>query len=507
VALPNVFTVRAHALRILRNKIPMIAYALEPGGNGDIYSGLSKEEREAFDEATKMGLPMRAWFWFARREWFAGEYDIFGALPLFIPVLEQMDPQYFKDFWTAPGYLGSDLNSSAVRDRLQYKTVIIETNLIIDDTKVKIDSTTGVDDAWQRFRNFDIKVVQPWVRLKSVPAGDVYLTGTNIVFLTGDAAGQKVPLERIEGNKALISEGFGIEGMLEILKKVKPGDEVMLDNSNFIALQTYHRHQVPSSDFHAWDQFRDKDGKPLYPQRPFLLASHILGNSLQRGYFNGKMIVVASLLDVDALPWQADWYRCRVREASGGNESEKFRLWYIDNAMHGEPTIPGQELHFVSYSGALCQALLDLSEWVERGIAPPDSTEYSVIDGQVIVPPKAKERKGIQPVVDLKVNGRECAKVKIGEPVYFKAEVEVPPNAGKLTAVEWSFEGETDYPIKGTFTDISKDGSFAIVEKEYIFYRPGTYFPVLRVRSNRQGDSKNIFTQVKNLCRVRVVVE
>jgi len=508
VALPNVFTVRAHALRVLRNKITQIADAMEPGGSGDMYAGLNQEEKEALKEATRMGLPVRAWFWFAKREWFVREYDVFGALPLFIPVMEKVDPQYFEDFWTVPGYLGADPNSSAVRDRIQHRTVIVETHLIDDDTKIKIESTTGVDDAWQRFKNFDITVIQPWIRLESVPEGkDLYLTGTNIVFLTGDAAGQKVPLERLEGNKAFISEGFGIEGMLEILKKVKPGDEVMLDNSNFIALQTYHRHQVPSRDFHVWDQFRNDDGKPIYPQRPFLLASHILGNSIQSGCYNGKMIVVASLLDVDALPWQADWYRNKIKEVLGKEESERFRLWYIDNAMHGEPDKPGQELYFVSYLGAVYQALLDLSNWVERGIAPPESTNYSVIDGQVFVPLQANERKGIQPVVDLRVNGSKCVVVSVGDSVYFKAEVEVPKGVGKLTSAEWSFEGETGYPIKGEFNYINGDYTKATVEGRYVYNKPGTYFAVLRVMANREGDQDDKFTQVMNLDRVRVIVK
>ena len=77
----------------------------------------------------------------------------------------------------------------------------------------------------------------------------------------------------------------------------------------------------------------------------------------------------------------------------------------------------------VSYQGVLQQALRDLSVWVERGVEPPVSTGYKVVDAQVEVPPKAGPRKGIQPVVELKVNNGERAEVAVGEPVTFSAMI------------------------------------------------------------------------------------
>jgi hypothetical protein len=38
------------------------------------------------------------------------------------------------------------------------------------------------------------------------------------------------------------------------------------------------------------------------------------------------------------------------------------------------------------------------------------------------------------------------------------------------------------------------------------FSKPGTYFPALRVTSQRQGDAKSLYARVRNLGRVRVVV-
>lgn len=103
----------------------------------------------------------------------------------------------------------------------------------------------------------------------------------------------------------------------------------------YLALQTYHRHQVPTPDMHAWDQFRGRDGKPIYPQRNLLIgpisAFHGAGSN-QTGRLNGKMIVLESLMDIDALPWQANWYRTKVKQALGSSFNDNYRLYFIDHA-------------------------------------------------------------------------------------------------------------------------------------------------------------------------------
>ena len=51
---------------------------------------------------------------------------------------------------------------------------------------------------------------------------------------------------------------------------VAAGDEVLIDNSVYLAFQTYHRHQV-HPDFPAGTSSAS-GGKPIYPQRPHLLG-------------------------------------------------------------------------------------------------------------------------------------------------------------------------------------------------------------------------------------------
>lgn len=502
VAIPNCFTVRAYAKRVLRHKLPLIADAVEPGG-GDMYTGLEGEEKAALEEVTKMGFPPRSWFYYQ-------DLDD-GALPVLTPAVRAMDPSYYEDFWKIPGYLGADPNSSAARDRIQYRTRVKAVHLPrkLKEAPENTDKT-GVDDSWQRLARGDTGLdSSPYIEVENLPESD-YLAGLVFGIASGEAAGFETSVETLEKNRIILSAFFGRDELLEALSKLKAGDEIMLGNSDYIALQCYHRHQVPDTSYKVWDQFRDKDGNPRYPQRPFLVGPVICrggAGSLQSGKFNGKMIVVAAMMDMDALPWQADWYRGRVKEHLGERENEQFRLWYIDNAVHGDIAKTLGDLHVVPYLGALHQALLDLAAWVEQGIAPPETTNYTLSDGQLSVPPTAKERRGIQPVVHLKANGAEKAEVGIGQPVSFFASVEVPPGAGKLIAAEWSFEGEADYPVKGIFTGLSEDGASATVLAVHRFYASGVYFPVLRITSNRTGDAGDIFTRVKSLCRVRVEVK
>src|SRR5204862_152620 len=176
-----------------------------------------------------------------------------------------------------------------------------------------------------------------------------------------------------------------------------------------------HRQQYPTAnpdiDYpDVYDYFRNPDGTPKYPQRGVDIGAagtHGSTGQIPTGRFNGKMIVVECLLDGDALPWQADWYRKKVAAVDGPQIDDKYRLWYVDNANHTDPTTETQQTHAVAYSGTVQYALRELSAWVEQGTAPPPTSEYWVQDGQVHVPASAGERQGIQPVVHLKAHGGE----------------------------------------------------------------------------------------------------
>jgi hypothetical protein len=132
------------------------------------------------------------------------------------------------------------------------------------------------------------------------------------------------------------------------------------------------------------------------------------------------------------------------------------------------------------------------------------STAYKIVDSQVVVPASAAQRQGVQPVIALTVNGAARADVTAGEPITFTAVIEVPPSTGSITSAEWDFEGAGNYPLLEPLLDTHF--SRLVLTKTYSFSKPGTYFPVLRVASQRQGDAKTAFARAANLGRVRVVV-
>ncbi len=316
---------------------------------------------------------------------------------------------------------------------------------------------------------------------------DVDFLGGDLIIKSGEAVGATLQLTKVEGDKVALAP----TNPLDILAKIKPGDEVQVDNSNFLAVQTYHRHQVPGNDYYVWDQFRDDKGEPIYPQRPMLLGPLFTmgaAGSVPTGKFNGKMILLGSLWDREAFPWQCDWYRQRVIEHQGANTDNNFRLWYTDHPIHGDlPSQLDDPTHAVSYLGVLQQALRDLSAWVEDGVEPAATTNYTIKDGQVIIPPTADERAGIQPVVIVSINGQKRADVSAGETVRFSSVVEIPKGMGKLVSAAWDFDGSGTYServdLSGAKT--TNNGTHIEMSIKHKFTEPGTFFPVLRVAFER----------------------
>ncbi|MBY0422673.1 MAG: hypothetical protein K2Q06_10245, partial [Parvularculaceae bacterium] len=403
MAIPNMFTWRMRTMRVLGEKLDKVVDAAAPGGSGDIYAGLTPLETEVLREATKMGFKPEAWFGWRTM-------GVHGFAALYGGVVAA-DPGYFTDFWTKPGYLGHDDPKQFEGARLQFpaKVAGIVTAADAARARINIDASSGrsrggVDDA------FKIPEGAEGARIVGFKLDE---TPPNIAFLGGDlrvesggAKGKRLALARIVGDVIVL--GFADA---RVASEIKPGDRVVVDNSNFLAMETYHRHQIPDASYRVWDQFRNADGAPKYPQRPFLLGplfvKNTAGSILGGQWRSGKMIVVASLWDREALPWQADWYRRLVRQHQGETADENFRLWYTDHALHGDSRAQTSEdpSRIVSYVPVLHQALRDLARWVETGTPAPASTNYEIKDGQVIVAPTAAMRGGVQPVVTLTVHG------------------------------------------------------------------------------------------------------
>jgi hypothetical protein len=498
MAIPNMFSVRMQALRVLRDKFPQIIDAMEPGGSGNPYAGLNEREAAVLREVERMGFPMETWFGY-KTMGLHGFAALYGGVAA-------ADPTYFTDFWTKPGYLGHDHPEYFTQDWIQFASTVAEPITAAEAARLGLSTNPfeqqdrgGVDTAYKGPPEDADKVVG--FRLSEMPP-QVYFLGGDLLVTSGAAKGKRLTLSTLQGDAVML----GLADPAAVAQ-VKVGDAVTVDNSNFLAMETYHRHQVPGPDFKVWDQFRDAAGKPLYPQRPMLLGPVFVkatSGSEMTGDFDGKMIVAASLWDREAMPWQADWYRQRVAAHLGPRTDDNFRIWYTDHALHGdEPTTESAD-RVVTYVPTLQEALRDLSAWVERGVAPPPSTVYTVENGQVIPAPTAAERRGIQPTVDLSVADGERIEVAAGQTVTFTGMIEVPPAAGSLVAARWDFEGEGRFAIA---SPIAAGAKRATITATHRFDKPGTYFPALKAFSHREGNALNPYRQVRNLDRVRVVVK
>ncbi|MET8208882.1 PKD domain-containing protein [Streptomyces sp. NPDC005373] len=459
-SIPNNFFARAFARVVLQDKAAQIADAVSPGGSGDPYAGLNKAQSTALREVTRLGVPLRGW---ENYRYLLGVDDPQGLMG-FAELVRSADPTYADDFWSKPGYLGTE--KSPLGDVIRAARVDHLSTITQADAK-----SATLDSAAPTSRtplDFTLYAADGTTRI-----GTLKGTLKDKAFTIGD------------GNSA------------EVLAGLKAGAKVRSDNSWSLALTSYHRHQVPTRPgYYAWDQFRDADGKPIYPQRAAEVgpgvSAGVSGGGTHTGKITGKMLMVGNLLDVDAYPWDADWYAKQV-----GSDTT-FRVWYNGNADHIGPHAP----NLVNSMGVLQQALRDVSAWAEHGVQPPQSTRYRVKDSQVSVPAKADERHGVQPVIDLTADGRGSIDVPAGKPVTFKARVQTPSGTGKVVSTDWDFKGD------GTFTTrpCGTPNSTVEVSASFTYSKPGTYFPALRAVSQRDGDSSTPYAKIQNLGRMRVVV-
>lgn len=87
----------------LRHRAEQIWDAMRPGGSGDPYAGLEDWERVALEEIERYGVPWFSWSGINANSQPFLLYNVMPAPPD-IPNLES----YVEDFWSKPGYLGTE---------------------------------------------------------------------------------------------------------------------------------------------------------------------------------------------------------------------------------------------------------------------------------------------------------------------------------------------------------------------------------------------------------------
>ncbi|KAF4916391.1 hypothetical protein CGCVW01_v010100 [Colletotrichum viniferum] len=468
VSIPLNHAVQNLASVVLRNKSSHIIDSTRSGDVEKAMPNLSETEASVFREATLSGVPIEAW------ENFSGLASS-RMLKVLVSSVKNLDPSYADGYWSKPGYLGTDNStlSDVLHSNFANLTAIIQEVIAISD-----------DD------DFAFNIT-----LEGVPEKIVNFDGLEYILLDMDCL-SKIGALTGTWNPSTKSIMATKDNPDIVLSNLTQGQRIRVDNSWFIAMHTYHRHQIPNRPgFYGFDQFM----LPLWVQPPHApLATSAAACTARWGYtgapsgpITGKMIIVDNLLDSDAFPWHADCF------------DDNFRLWYNERADHFFELVAENFKDFIAdYTGMYEHAMRSLCVWVEDGIQPPASTSYQVQNSQVIPSGEADERHGIRPIVELSMNSSLTGNIQRGTEVNFIMRAVAPVGAGKIVAVEWDFLGGK------TFESVPLGEPNEIVDLvvPFVYDIAGTYLCVVKITVQREGNSSSQFSRVSNLGRIQVVV-
>jgi len=474
-----------YALVIPEAKREAISEAAAPGSGADMYAGLDTDQRAILDELLNAG--------FARIALEGFKFNVASAL-VFAGALTSYDASYEDDFWSKPGYEGANPPAYLAAAKVDaYATI------------------TGIT------RNAE-----------NVPAAVTFDPAT--VPATGSigAAGLQFYVYAADGKTRVINGvARSLSGRLDgsvltltgandptLLNALATGGKIRINNRLLLAACFYPRHSILDNGNPAYDQYKNADGTPRYVQRSvqtaYLANIRASGGRRQTGKLEVKTIVIEDLVDPNSYPYVAAFYAAQVKRTMGSAGTDKvFRVYYNDSSGHGAagPIAAGKpSTTTIDIDGILNQALLDLSAWVERGIAPPRSSQYRLdANNQVVLPESASERHGLQPVVHLAANGKTRAEVGVNQPVSLAGKIEIPPGAGKIIQYDW-YLGRSDFAYEPAMK-FANPQTFVDATRTISFSTPGEYTITLRTWAQRDGvgDSTST-TLLKNLARVRVVV-
>lgn len=488
--------------RLLRDpaKALRLIDAMQPGGSGDPFEGLSSHEREELASLYKQGFPI------------GDEFMIFtpmGQIWLWTSIadlLVDQDPEYFEAFWTRSGYIGHDQPEVVVDDVIDVTTTVdrvVSARDLISDPAFSGDEYLLMRVMAGIMAGDEATLDAPYaIQIKGLPEG--YRLGTGLQMVSGQAKGRQLYCIGTAGD-LFAGDGHG-EANLERFRGVHAGDEVHVDNRKFLAFCYFHRHHVMEDA--QFDALRVA-GRPIYRQHPVPLMSPLMGVSYT-GHYEGKLLWIHHTHDSSLWPSQGIIYEGAVRQTQGAEgAAARFRLQWSEHAEHvGPAVLPSSALRasntwLIDYRPIIEQGLVDLAQWVEDGVAP-SSTSYEYRDGQVALPQSAAERGGVQPVISVTADGGDRSEVRAGEPVTLEARVEVPNAGGRIVALKWDFDGKGTFATEQDGIDGSQtEGVFHV---SHTYDQPGTYFVTALVESHREGDLSATYRRLPNLASARIVV-
>jgi hypothetical protein len=478
-------------------KLERVIDAMQPGGGGNPFDGLSTYESEELSNLYRLGYPRGDELMISKP---MGQIWLWSSIA---DMLLDEDGDYFKAFWTKPGYVGFD-QPDAVRDDLIDLELPVTRILTAQDLMSEEFAGQEYADAKPMAMmmasssgQWDLPIA---IELKGVCKG--YRRGAGARIISGDIAGRQFYCTQNVGD-FFFCDGRAEANLLRF-RGLKVGDKVHLDNHAFLAFCYSYRHHISDDPM---NDFLRVDGRPIYPQHGLPMQSPLMGVPYS-GQYEGKLLWIHHTHDASLWPPQGVIYKRAVEEVQGHERArERFRLQWTQNAEHVPPmllpSVPKRSTTtwLIDYMPSIEQGLVDLAAWVEKGAAPAE-TQYVFKDGKVTLPATAKERGGTQPVVNVTANGGLRAEVKAGETVTVTVRAEAPPGAGTFTQAQLDFDGSggfaTPHPIESGQEEIA----FSVT---HTYAEPGTYFATARVRLNREGDPA-ARRQVENLASARIVV-
>jgi hypothetical protein len=496
VATYHSFHWQAHyTAAIPQAKREAIAAAAAPGGSGDIYAGLNEEEKSVLNEFISAGYPLAI----------IGNHFKALDLPLVDPVdIRVADPTYEDDFWSKPGYAGVNPPNYLKAAKVDGWATI---------TGITRDAS-GAPTAIQ----FDPATIPP---LGSI--GDAYL---EYWVYAADGKRRLIDPVRTMGQFTENKRRYSLQGKFDaatsrlalvgtfpqrwgpdlpyvnskvLLDGLTVGGKVRINNRFILAMYYYPRHSnIPGARSH--DQYRNADGSAKYPQRQNLgILSHAnyrtMGGRIETGAIKTKTMVIEGMADNLSWPlFNASYAESIQRTLGAAKANDMMRFYLHDNGRHaaggGEP-------------GVWQQSIQDLMAWAEKGIAPPPSTRYTIRNGQVIPAKEAADRHGLQPVMNLTVNGSQRAVVGLNQPVSLAAKLEMPPATGQIVQYGWTIAGTADPMIV-----VAKPQPLVEVNRSVTFDKPGSYLIRLTVNGQRDGLlNPTNQTLMQNFKEVRVLVQ
>jgi len=480
-------------------KLDGVVDATQPGGSGNPFHGLTNHEREELANLYRLGYPRGDEFMIA---------NPMGQMWLWTSIAELLleeDADYFKAFWTRPGYVGHDSPEHVTQDLIDVRRPI--SRVLTAKDLLENPDFTGPQYAAVRViaglmaattNRYDLPIA---IEVKDVGKG--YRQGAGVRVMNGKAAGRQLYAMEFCGD-LFFCDGRREANLLRFTD-VAVGDEVHIDNRAFLAFCYSYRHHISADPMF---DFLRINGEPIYPQHGLPLQSPLMGVPYS-GQYEGKLMWVHHTHDSSLWPTQGVIYGQAVLDAQGPERTaQQFCMRWTENAEHISPAYLASSptratsTWLIDYMPIIEQSLVDLCDWAERGVAPA-ATKFAFADGKVTLPATARERGGIQPIVSVRANGSSRAQVSVGAPVTLEVEGEAPPRAGTIIAVEWSLDGGGQFAaepgVDGKSTSIK-------MSKTHRYDKPGVYFATARITSHCGSDLKAQHRRLVNVASARVVV-